>query len=103
MIPPTENDHPARLLFELTLREIRNVVHGEVAALRDELKQILQDRNPVPRTRRFYSMKEAAAELNVSQATVRRLIERGLLQPSKATRLIRIPGTQIEDLARSTM
>jgi excisionase family DNA binding protein len=96
-----EDNHPARLLFDIILGEIRNVVHSEIAVLRNETRQMLQ--NTTARTKRFYSMKEAAAELNVSQATVRRLMERGLLHRNTATRLIRIPGTEIEKFAGSML
>jgi excisionase family DNA binding protein len=102
MTQQTEN-HPARLLFDLLLDEFRNVVQREVAILRDEIKRVGQGRDIPPKTKRFYSLKEAAAELNLSQATVRRLIDRGLLSRSKATSLVRIPGEQIDEFARATM
>jgi excisionase family DNA binding protein len=56
-----------------------------------------------PKANRFYSLKEAAVELNLSEATVRRLIDRGLLRSSKATRNIRIPREQIDEFARATV
>lgn len=103
MTPQTQNDHPARLLFDLMLREFTCVVQSEIATFREELKQIIEGQQIAPKAKRFYSLKEAAAELNLSQATVRRLIDRGLLHRSKATSLIRIPKEQIEQFARTTM
>jgi excisionase family DNA binding protein len=103
MTPQTENDHPARLLFDFVLREFRSVVQTEVATLRADMQQLVQAKSLAPQTKPFYSLKEAAAELNLSQATVRRLIARGLLRSSKATRHIRIPRQQIDEFARSTI
>jgi helix-turn-helix protein/tetratricopeptide repeat protein len=42
-------------------------------------------------------------ELSLSEATVRKLIDRRLLRSSKATRSIRIPREQIDEFARTTM
>lgn len=102
MTQQTEN-HPARLLFDLLLSEFRNVFQSEIAIVRQEIKRVLQTQQILPKARRFYSLKEAAVELNLSEATVRRLIDRGLLSSSKATCLIRIPRDQIDEFARSTM
>jgi excisionase family DNA binding protein len=44
----------------------------------------------------FYTTKEAALALNVSDKTVRRLLERGLLQSSKALRKKLIPRKDID-------
>ena len=103
MTPQTENDHPARLLFDFVLREFRSVVQSEIAVVREEIKRIVQSKEILPKVNRFYSLRETAVELNLSEATVRRLIDRGLLSSSKATSLIRIPGEQIDEFARSTM
>lgn len=102
MTEQTEN-HPVRLLFDLLLSEFRSVVQSEIAILREEIKRVGQNKEISPKARRFYSLKEAAVELNLSQATVRRLINRGLLRSSKATRHIRIPREQIDEFARSTV
>src|SRR5437899_12942790 len=91
MTPQTENDHPARLLFDFVLREFRSVVQSEIAVVREEIKRIVQSKEILPKVNRFYSLRETAVELNLSEATVRRLIARGLLRSSKATRHIRIP------------
>jgi TolB-like protein/Tfp pilus assembly protein PilF len=77
MIQQTEN-HPARLLFDLLLGELRNVVQSEIAILRKNVRELAQTKAILPKAKRFYSLKEAAAELSLSQATVRRLIDRGL-------------------------
>ncbi len=99
MTQPTENNHPARLLFELLLREFRSVVQHEFAMLRQDFKESTGTRPILPSTKRFYSIKEAAVELNLSEATVRRLISRGLLRPSRAIRHIRIPREQLDEFA----
>jgi excisionase family DNA binding protein len=103
MTQQTENDHPARLLFDLMLSEFRSVVQSEIAVVREEIRRVVQSREILPKANRFYSLKKAAVELNLSEATVRRLIDRGLLRPSKATRHIRIPRDQIDEFARPTM
>jgi excisionase family DNA binding protein len=102
MAHQTEN-HPARLLFDLLLSEFRDVVESEIAVVREEIKRIVQSKEILPRMNRFYSLKETAVELNLSEATVRRLITRGLLRPSKATRHIRIPREQIDEFSRNTV
>jgi excisionase family DNA binding protein len=102
MTHQTEN-HPARLLFDLLLDEFRDVIRQEVSILRDEIKRVGPNGDIPTKTKRFYSLKEAAAELNLSQATVRRLIDRGILARSKATSLVRIPAEQIDQFSRTTM
>ncbi len=42
------------------------------------------------------SIKTAAQMLEVSEKSVRRLIERGFLKPNRALRVLRIPVSQIE-------
>ena len=51
----------------------------------------------------FYSIKEAAGILGVSDTTIRRLIDRGLLKASRAIRHIRITLDAIEDYKRKTI
>ncbi|SRR6266446_4608740 len=103
MTQPTENNHPARLFFELLLREFRSLVQHEFALLRQDFKESTGTRQIPSSTKRFYSIKEAAVELNLSAPTVRRLISRGLLRPSRATRHIRIPREQLDELARTSL
>ena len=55
-----------------------------------------------PMLPRFYSVKEAAAFLNVSTKTVRRLLERGLLKSSKALRKKLIPCSELETFYQRT-
>jgi excisionase family DNA binding protein len=102
MIQQNEN-HPAGLLFDLILHEIREVVRSEIAGVREDASRLVQRKEILPKANRFYSLKEAAVELNLSEATVRRLIDRGLLRPSKAVRHIRIPREQIDEFARTTV
>jgi excisionase family DNA binding protein len=101
MAHQTEN-HPALLLLDLLLREVRDIVRMEFAAIRTDLEghQIEVNR---PMRKRFYTLKETAVELNLSQATVRRLIKRDLLRSSKATRHIQIPKEQIDKFVRTTV
>jgi len=71
--------------------------------MRQDFKESTGTR-PIPATaKRFYSIKEAAAELNISEPTVRRLISRGLLRPNRAIRHIRIPREQLDEFARTTL
>lgn len=47
------------------------------------------------------SVRSAAAMLEVSEQSVRRLIRRGLLKPNRALRVLRIPVKEIERLINS--
>lgn len=47
------------------------------------------------------SVKTAAMMMEVSEKSIRRLIERGLLKPNRALRVHRIPISQIEELLAS--
>ena len=49
-----------------------------------------------------YSLKETAAMLGICDKSVRRLIHRGLIHPSRALRHILIPKTEIERFLRDT-
>lgn len=97
-------NHPAQLLFDLLLQEIREIVHTEIATARADLLRRAGHAEPtVSNNKRLCSLKETAVELNLSEATVRRLIDRGLLRSSKATRHIRIPREQIDNFVRTTV
>ena len=61
----------------------------------EAIEEALRDLKP-QRQKRFYSVKETAVELGLSDKTVRDLIERGLLKASRATRHIKIPHEEIE-------
>ena len=50
----------------------------------------------------FFTVAEAAAYLRVSDKSVRRLISRGLLRPSKALRKLLIPCEQLETFYERT-
>jgi excisionase family DNA binding protein len=77
---------------------------AEMATARaDRLNQVGSAQAILPKNKRLYSLKETAVELNLSEATVRRLIDRGLLRTSKATRHIRIPKEQIDNFVRTTV
>jgi excisionase family DNA binding protein len=49
-----------------------------------------------------YTVEEAAAALNVSTKTIRRLLDRGILTASKALRKKLIPRSQIEGFLKAT-
>jgi excisionase family DNA binding protein len=49
-----------------------------------------------------YSLKETAAMLGICDKSVRRLILRGLIRPSRALRHVLIPKTEIERFLRDT-
>jgi hypothetical protein len=49
-----------------------------------------------------YSLKETAAMLGICEKSVRRLILRGLIHPSRAFRHILVPKTEIERFLRDT-
>ena len=55
------------------------------------------------RAKRYFNIKEAARELNVSVTSVRRLINRGLLNKSAGTRKIQIPAEEIESYRPRTV
>ena len=116
-----QNDNPGQLILTLLLDEVRRVVRDELSSFRKGLqpdvsrteplperkrsaiKEAAMEKRTAPERKRFYTMKEAAAELSFSTKTVRRLIDRGLLRPSRATRRIRISNEELENFARSTM
>ncbi len=103
MIQEIEKNYPARLLFDFLLHEIREIVQSEIATLHEDVSRLARHKEILPKATRFYCLKETAVELNLSQATVRRLINRGLLHSSKATRHIRIPREHIEEFVRTTI
>ena len=47
--------------------------------------------------KKYYTVKEAAIYLAVCEKSVRRLIGRGLLKPSRALRKLLIPLSELED------
>lgn len=49
-----------------------------------------------------YSLKETAEMLGICDKSVRRLILRGLIRPSRALRHVLIPKTEIERFLRDT-
>lgn len=94
-------DHPAQLLFNRILNDIRTIVQSELTIFQIEMQKALGQSNIPPKPRRFYTIKEAATELNVSKVTVRRLIDRGLLRPNRTIRHIRIAREQIDEFVRN--
>ena len=49
------------------------------------------------------SVKTTARMLEISEKSVRRLIDRGLMKPSRALRVLRIPVAQIEKFLNDTL
>ena len=97
MINETEK-HPAQLLFEIVIQELQRVVRTEIANMNRPA-----NRKEKPPQRKHYSVKETAWQLNCSEVTVHRLINRGLLRTNKATRHIKISCKQIEQFVGDTM
>ena len=58
--------------------------------------------NP-PIARLAYSIKEVAVAFGVSEKSVRRLIDRGKLRPSRALRHLRIPKKEVERFLDETL
>lgn len=85
-----QNNNIGDMILGLLLDEMRKVVRDELSNCCERLKPSLASREPVRAPKRFWTLKETATELNLSSATVRRLVDRGLLRASKATRHIRI-------------
>lgn len=50
----------------------------------------------------FLTVRQTALVLNMSEKSIRRLIKRGLFQPSKAVRKILIPRKQVETFGERT-
>jgi excisionase family DNA binding protein len=55
-----------------------------------------------PKEPLFYTVKESALCLNVSEKTIRRFLERGLLKSSKAIRKKLIPRKDVENFFERT-
>jgi len=102
MTQQTES-HPAMRLFDLLINQIRDVIRIEITTLRHQTDGTAHKRQIAEKPQRFYTLKQAAIELNLSPVSVRRLIRRGLLRPSRATRHIRIAKEEIDQFARSTV
>lgn len=58
---------------------------------------------PSPTARLAYSMAEASQVLGVSYLTVHRLLKRGLIRSSSATRKKLIPRTELERFLKATL
>jgi excisionase family DNA binding protein len=96
-----QGNNPGQLILTVLLDEIRKVIKSELSSFRETLQSSVASGKTAPDPKRFYTLKEAAVELNLSPATVRRLIDSGLLRPSRATRDLRISNDQLEAFARS--
>jgi len=68
---------------------------------RETIQAFVRQEPLVPRPL-FYDINQAAAALNMSTKSVRRLIKRGKLTCCKAVRKILIPVKQIEDFLKAS-
>jgi excisionase family DNA binding protein len=50
-----------------------------------------------------YSVRDCAQALGVSEKTIRRLVARGLIRPSRALRHLLIPRTELDRFLRDTL
>jgi len=66
------------------------------------MNTIAQARSAPPCGRLAYSIQETAQMLGVCDKSVRRLILRGLLRPSRALRHLRIPKDELDRFLRDT-
>jgi DNA-directed RNA polymerase specialized sigma24 family protein len=67
------------------------------------LKQVVsQTRETISQERLCYTVKQAAFALNISEKSVRRLLERGILKSSYALRKKLIPRKYLEEFFNAT-
>ena len=96
-----QNDHPwqtgAHQPPSSPLPQNHNPAVPQPAAARAEAAPLVQTPAPLA-----YTVEEAAAALNVSTKTIRRLLARGILTASKALRKKLIPRAQIEGFLKAT-
>ena len=106
-----QNDNAGQMILTLLLDEVRKVVRDELSSFRGGVQadpevprsKPAPEKRTAPEQKRFYTMKEVATQLSLSTKTVRRLIDRGLLRRSLATRVIRISNEELERFAQSTI
>lgn len=87
-------------------------LEGKIAELGNKLEAINQPQRPkLPQgyvspaeyaSRKFFSVKETAFLLKMSEKTVRRLLDRNILKSSNGIRLKRIPKESIESYEKAT-
>ena len=87
----------------------------EVRSLKEQNKPLPEAHDDLPQLppgcislrdaqrRRFITVRQAAYLLQMSEKSVRRAIDRGLLRTSKGLRVIRIPSEEIENYTRYTV
>ena len=68
----------------------------------NKMQTTIEQRTEKRPQRVAFSVQETASMLGVSDKSVRRLIWRGLLRPSRALRHIRIPKDELERFLRDT-
>jgi excisionase family DNA binding protein len=54
------------------------------------------------KTKQYYTIKQTADYLSISDKSVRRLVERGLLRPSRALRKLLIPRAELDSFFART-
>ena len=83
----------------MTLPQTSGTVARIPAAVSDESTSMPTSRLP----RLAYSVREAAEILGVSEKSVRRLIARRLLRPSRALRHLLIPRSELDRFLKETI
>ena len=74
--------------------------------IRDLKSKLLESKNQAVRKlqiKAWYSIKEIAEHLNVSERTVRRYLERGLLKRSLASGKVLIPSESLKSFEMTTL
>jgi excisionase family DNA binding protein len=96
---------PATIMSEERNCQQRSLREGAQAtrdAVNGAIEQVGPQGKAVP-PRLAYRVKETAQMLGISEKSVRRLIDRGLLRTSKALRHLLIPRHEIERFLRDTL
>ena len=111
-----DESHPKRvrseLLCETEVSGVKNKLSSIGPSSGPKMAGVVRKKPPVgasasqvqgvPLPRLAYRVNEVAEMLGVSEKTVRRLIARGLLRPSKALRHHLIPRSQVEEFLTTT-
>jgi hypothetical protein len=113
------NEHSPLTLEDLLAEQsrianfIKIAKEARVAALREELDKLLNEDQSTGEvstrrrsrstgasvSKRLYTLKEAALSLGMSTASVRRLVDRGVLKPNRALRTLMFPPAELDRFA----
>jgi len=101
-----QNENDSKILAGLAsipeLLEMLQRINERLDSIEKKLKHSPAIPAVSTRNKRFFTVRETAQELSVSIKTVYRLIDRKLLNPSRALRTFRIPLKDIEDFLAET-